>query len=81
METKVAVVSIIVESPDAVPALNALLHDYSAFIIGRLGLPYREKNVNVICVAMDAPLDRINTLTGALGRIPGINAKAVCSNV
>ena len=81
METRVAVVSVIVEDLSAVPELNAVLHDYNAFIIGRLGLPYREKNVNVICIAMDAPVDRINALTGALGRIRGINAKAVCSNV
>lgn len=81
MDNRVAVVSIIVEDEEAVGALNALLHQYGQYIIGRLGIPYRAKGVNIICVAMDAPLDRINALTGALGRIPGINAKATCSNV
>ncbi len=81
METRVAVISIIVEKAESVEKLNALLHDYSACIIGRMGLPYREKNVNIICVAIDATNDRINALTGALGRIEGINAKATYSNV
>ena len=81
METRLAVISIIVEKPQAVDALNALLHEYRDQIIGRMGLPYRERNVNIICVAIDAPIDSINALTGALGRIEGINAKATCSNV
>lgn len=81
METRVAVISIIVENSDAAGALNGLLHQYGDYIIGRMGLPYREKNVNIICVAVDAPADRINALTGALGRIPGINAKAAYANV
>ena len=81
MENRVAVISIIVENEEAVNALNELLHQYGPFIIGRLGIPYREKGVNIICVAMDAPNDRINALTGALGRIDGINAKATYSNV
>jgi putative iron-only hydrogenase system regulator len=81
METRVAVISIIVENSDAAGALNGLLHQYGEYIIGRMGLPYREKNVNIICVAVDAPADRINALTGALGRIPGINAKAAYANV
>ena len=81
MESRVAVISIIVEDEQAVNALNALLHDYGSYIIGRLGIPYRAKGVNIICVAIDAPGDTINTLTGALGRIRGINAKATYSNV
>ena len=81
MNNRVAVISIIVENEDAVNALNDLLHQYGQFIIGRLGLPYRQKRVNIICVAIDAPTDRINALTGALGRIEGINAKATYSNV
>lgn len=81
MNNRVAVISIIVEDDRAVGELNELLHQYGQYIIGRLGIPYRAKDVNIICVAMDAPLDCINALTGALGRIPGINAKATCSNV
>ena len=81
MVERVAVISIIVENEASVDALNALLHEYGKYIIGRLGLPYRQKNVNIICVAIDAPTDQINALTGALGRIEGINAKATYSNV
>ena len=81
MESRVAVISIIVESEDAVTTLNELLHEYAQYIIGRMGLPYRAKGVNIICVAIDAPNDRINALTGALGRVKGLNAKATYSNV
>ncbi|MBR5700891.1 MAG: iron-only hydrogenase system regulator [Oscillospiraceae bacterium] len=81
METRVAVLSIIVENEDAVTELNDLLHRYRQFIIGRLGIPYRQKGVSIICIAMDAPNDEINALTGALGRISGITAKATYSKV
>lgn len=81
METRVAVLSIIVESEDAVARLNDLLHSYGRYIIGRLGIPYRQKNVNIICIAIDAPNDEINALTGALGRIRGITAKATYSRI
>ena len=81
MENRVAVLSIIVEDNQASAELNDLLHQYSSYIIGRMGLPYKERSINIICVAMDAPVDKINALTGALGRIKGINAKATCSNL
>ena len=81
METRVAVLSIIVENEDAVSELNELLHRYRQFIIGRLGIPYRQKGVSIICIAMDAPNDEINALTGALGRVSGITAKATYSKV
>ena len=81
MGDRVAVISIIVEDSSAVSALNELLHQYGQYIIGRMGLPYHKKNVNIICVAIDAPNDSINALTGALGRIRGLNAKATYSNV
>ena len=81
METRMAVVSIIVENENAVSELNELLHRYRQFIIGRLGIPYRQKNVSIICIAIDAPNDEINALAGALGRIQGITAKAAYSNV
>ena len=81
MDSRVAVISIIVEKEEAVSELNELLHQYGEYIIGRLGIPYRTRKVNIICVAIDAPNDCINALTGALGRIDGIAAKATYSNV
>lgn len=79
METRVAVISIIVEKPDSVERLNSVLHDYGEYIIGRMGIPYRKKGISIISVAIDAPSDTINALTGALGRIPGVSSKAAYS--
>ena len=79
METRVAVISIIVEKPDSVERLNSVLHDYGEYIIGRMGIPYRKKEISIISVAIDAPSDTINALTGALGRIPGVSSKAAYS--
>ena len=81
MESRVAVISIIVEDGDAVARLNELLHQYGQYIIGRMGIPYRERKINIICLALDAPNDRINALTGTLGRIKGLTAKATYSAV
>ncbi len=81
METRVAVISIIVTESDKVEMLNDLLHEYSGFIIGRMGIPYREKGISIISIAIDAPMDRINSLTGALGRLDGINAKVTYARV
>ena len=75
METRVAVISIIVTKADQVDVLNELLHDYSEYILGRMGVPYREKKLNIISIAIDAPMDIINSLSGALGRLDGVNAK------
>lgn len=75
MDNRVAVISIIVEDRAQADALNDLLHDYSRYIIGRMGLPYSKKNLSIICIAIDAPLNTINTLTGAIGRIPDVTAK------
>ena len=77
METRVAVISIIVEKTDAVDSLNSLLHDYAPYVLGRMGIPNRDKGVNVICLVLDAPMDVINALNGKLGRLPGVSAKAV----
>ena len=77
METRVAVLAIIVREGSAVGALNDLLHQYGSYIIGRMGVPYREKGVNIISVAMDAPGDVISALSGKIGRLPGITAKTV----
>ena len=79
METRVAVISILVENPNSVAGLNELLHEYSNYVIGRMGIPYREKNISIISIAIDAPQDAINALTGKLGRLGGITAKAAYS--
>ncbi len=81
METRVAVISIIVTQSDKVETLNELLHEYSGFIIGRMGIPYKEKGISIISIAIDAPMDKINSLTGALGRLDGINAKVTYAKV
>ena len=81
METRVAVVSIVVENTQSIEKLNNLLHDYSEFVIGRMGIPYREKGINIISIAIDAPLDKINTLTGLLGKLDGVSAKATYSKI
>jgi len=77
METRVAVVAIIVREGNSVAALNELLHRYGSYIIGRMGVPYRQRGVNIISVAVDAPADTISALTGQLGRLEGITAKTV----
>jgi len=79
METRVAILSIIVEQPDSVERLNDLLHEFREYIIGRMGLPYREKDMNIICVAIDAPQDVTSTLSGKIGQLQGVSAKTVYS--
>lgn len=81
MDSRVAVISIIVASGDAVERLNNILHTYGQYIIGRMGLPYRAKGVNIICVAVDAPQNIISALSGKLGRLQGVTAKTAYSNV
>lgn len=81
MNSRVGVISIIVENGDSVEKLNSILHTYGEYIIGRMGIPYREKNINVISVAIDAPQDVISTLSGKIGNLKGISAKTVLSNV
>lgn len=81
METRVAVISIIVENLESVEALNQKLHTYNEFIIGRMGIPYRAKGVNIICVAMDAPQNVISTLSGNLGKLDGVSVKVAYSQV
>lgn len=79
MESHVSLIGIIVENTDSTDKLNDLLHEYGKFIIGRMGLPYPKKNVNVISIALDAPTDVINTLAGKIGMLDGISSKVVCS--
>ena len=81
METRIALIGIIVENPESIEALNHLLHEYGKYIIGRMGIPYREREVNIISVAIDAPQDVINALSGKIGRLDGIGAKTVYSNI
>jgi len=81
METRVAVLGIIVEQYDSVEKLNSILHRYGSYIIGRMGIPYRERNINVISVAIDAPQDIISALSGQIGKIPGISSKTAYSHV
>ncbi len=81
MKTRVAIIGIIVEDETSVEELNAILHDYGKYIIGRMGIPYRAKNVNIISVAVDAPQDVISALSGKLGRLSGVSAKTAYSNV
>ena len=81
METRVALISIIVENNDVIDDINRFLHEAGKYIIVRMGIPYREKNVHIISVAIDAPQDVINALSGKIGRLVGITAKTVYSNV
>lgn len=81
METRVAVLGIIVENTDSTEELNSLLHEYGKDIIGRMGIPYKEKKINIISIAIDAPQDTISTLTGKIGKINGISVKTAYSNV
>lgn len=80
-DTRVAMIGIIVEDYASADALNEILHQYGKYIIGRMGIPYRAKNINVISVAVDAPSDVISALSGKLGMLPGVSSKAVYSKV
>ena len=75
MESRVALISIIVESKESVGRLNELLHEYGDYVIGRMGIPYPKRGIQIISVAVDAPRDVINTLSGKLGRLDGITTK------
>ncbi len=79
MENRVAVLALITEDFDSAEQINTILHEYREYIIGRMGVPYREKGVNVISVAIDAPQDKINSLGGKIGRLNGVTAKTLYS--
>lgn len=81
MDTRVAVMGIIVENPESVEKLNALLHEYAAYIIGRMGIPYRERKISIMSVAIDAPQNVISTLSGKIGKLQGVSVKIAYSNV
>ena len=79
--TRVALISVIVEKYDSIDALNAILHQYNEYIIGRMGIPYRKHNIKVMSIAIDAPQDEISSLAGKIGALKGISVKTAYSNV
>ena len=79
MDTRIAVGGIIIEDTEAVGFVNEILHQYRTYIIGRMGLPYPQKAVNIISVVVDAPQDVISAMSGKLGRLEGVSAKALYS--
>ena len=81
METRVAVMSIIVEDSDTVEKLNGILHEYGEYIIGRMGLPYRARNISIISIALDAPKDTISSMAGKIGNLHGVSVKTALSGV
>ena len=80
METRVACITIIVEDAESVEKMNALLHDYARYIIGRMGIPYREKGISIISIAIDAPQDLTSELSGKIGRLEGVTVKTTYAN-
>ena len=81
METRVAVISVIVEDESSAGPLNDILHSYNKYIIGRMGIPYRQKNINIISIAVDAPQDVISAISGKIGRLSGISTKTAYSRI
>ena len=81
MEDRVAIIGIIVEESSSIEELNQILHTYGEYIIGRMGIPYHKKGINIISIAVDAPQDTISALSGKLGGLPGISSKTAYSKV
>ena len=81
MATRVAVMSIIVENPESVEKLNQILHENGRYIIGRMGIPYRERKISIISIALDAPQDAISSMSGKIGNLPGVSVKTAYSAV
>lgn len=81
METRIGVMSIIVEQPEAVASVNEILHTYAEYILGRMGIPYRERNLCLISIALDAPQDKISALAGKLGKLSGVSVKTALAGV
>ncbi len=81
METRIAVIGIVVESEESVEQLNEILHEYREYIIGRMGIPYRQKGLNIISIAVDAPQDAISALSGKVGRLQGVSSKTAYAGV
>lgn len=81
METRVAVMSIIVENPDSVEKLNGILHEHGEYIIGRMGIPYRKRGISIISIAMDAPQNTLSSLAGKIGSLAGVSVKTAYSGI
>lgn len=81
METRPAIIAVIIEDSDSVKEFNEILHEYAEYVIGRMGIPYRNKGINIISVAVDAPQDVSSSLAGRIGRLKGVTAKTVYSNI
>ena len=81
METRIAILGIIIENMDSVSDVNELLHEYNKYIIGRMGIPYRQKHISIVSIAMDAPQDTISALAGKLGNLDGVSVKTAYSNI
>lgn len=80
MENRVAIIALIIENTESYTGINNILHEYSSYIIGRMGIPYREKNISIMSVAVDAPMDVINTVSGKIGRLDGVSVKTAYSS-
>ncbi len=81
VETRVAILAIVIENMDSVEKLNQILHEGSKYIIGRMGVPYKEKNISLMSIMMDGPADVISSMSGKIGQLPGVTAKAVYSKL
>ena len=81
MEFRVAVIGIIIENEKSVEELNKILNEYRNYIIGRMGIPYGKRGINIISIAIDAPQDEINALSGKIGRLSGVETKTAYSDV
>ena len=81
MDTRIALIGVLLETRESVDKLNHLLSDYGEYVIGRMGLPYKEKGIHIISIAIDAPQDVISALSGKIGHLKGISAKTAYSNV
>ena len=81
MDNRVALIGIMVENPDSIETMNRILHEYGQYIIGRMGLPYRERGLSIISIVLDAPMNQISSLSGKIGMLPGVTAKALYSKL
>ena len=81
METRVAILGIVIENQDSVEMLNSILHEYNAYIIGRMGVPYKERGISLISIMLDGPADKISAMSGKIGQLKGVTAKAVYSKL
>lgn len=81
MKTRVAVIAIIIEDPESAEGVNAILHSYRQYVIGRMGIPYHAKSINIISVAVDAPETEITALSGKIGRLTGVSTKTAYSKI